>query len=308
MLKKPGHPEVQVDTDLIAPGFERVVDRDPPLDSIAQGLTFGEGPVWDKRTGQLYWVDIIGNTIWKWKPGVGREVVLRPSGHANGMTFDKEGRLMVAGWCSRTIYRFEHDGTITTIASKYQDKKFNSPNDIVVRSDGSTYWTDSAGGLVIPGMVAQDVQRYLDMMGVFRLTPDGKEVQLVIADCTYPNGLAFSPDEKILYVNDTRLALIRAFDVNPDGSVGPGRIFHKLTGTEDGVADGMKCDVEGNVYCTGPGGVHVIAPDGRLLGRLKIPGHCTNMGFGDDDWKSLYVTTFKQVYRTRVKVPGVAVW
>jgi len=297
-----------VDTDLIAPGFERVVDRDPPLDSIAQGLTFGEGPVWDKRTGQLYWVDIIGNTIWKWKPGVGREVVLSPSGHANGMTFDKEGRLTVAGWCSRTIYRFEHDGTITTIASKYQDKKFNSPNDIVVRSDGSTYWTDSAGGLVIPGMVAQDVQRYLDMMGVFRLTPDGKEVQLVIADCTYPNGLAFSPDEKILYVNDTRLALIRAFDVNPDGSVGPGRIFHKLTGTEDGVADGMKCDVEGNVYCTGPGGVHVIAPDGRLLGRLKIPGHCTNMGFGDDDWKSLYVTTFKQVYRTRVKVPGVAVW
>ena len=297
-----------MDTDLIAPGFERVVDRDPPLDSIAQGLTFGEGPVWDKRTGQLYWVDIIGNTIWKWKPGVGREVVLSPSGHANGMTFDKEGRLTVAGWCSRTIYRFEHDGTITTIASKYQDKKFNSPNDIVVRSDGSTYWTDSAGGLVIPGMVAQDVQRYLDMMGVFRLTPDGKEVQLVIADCTYPNGLAFSPDEKILYVNDTRLALIRAFDVNPDGSVGPGRIFHKLTGTEDGVADGMKCDVEGNVYCTGPGGVHVIAPDGRLLGRLKIPGHCTNMGFGDDDWKSLYVTTFKQVYRTRVKVPGVAVW
>ena len=297
-----------MDTDLIAPGFERVVDRDPPLDSIAQGLTFGEGPVWDKRTGLLYWVDIIGNTIWKWKPGVGREVVLSPSGHANGMTFDKEGRLTVAGWCSRTIYRFEHDGTITTIASKYQDKKFNSPNDIVVRSDGSTYWTDSAGGLVIPGMVAQDVQRYLDMMGVFRLTPDGKEVQLVIADCTYPNGLAFSPDEKILYVNDTRLALIRAFDVNPDGSVGPGHIFHKLTGTEDGVADGMKCDVEGNVYCTGPGGVHVIAPDGRLLGRLKIPGHCTNMGFGDDDWKSLYVTTFKQVYRTRVKVPGVAVW
>jgi gluconolactonase len=308
LLKKLGRREARVDTDLIAPGFERIVDRDPPLDSIAQGLTFGEGPVWDKRTGQLYWVDIIGNTIWKWKPGVGREVVLRPSGHANGMTFDKEGRLTVAGWCSRTIYRFEHDGSITTLAAKFEDKKFNSPNDIVVHSDGSIYWTDSAGGLVIPGMVAQDVQRYLDVMGVFRLTPDGKAVQLVVGDCTYPNGLAFSPDEKILYVNDTRLALIRAFDVNPDGSVGPGRLFHKMTGTEDGVADGMKCDVEGNVYCTGPGGVHVIAPDGRLLGRLKIPGHCTNMAFGGDDWKSLFVTTFKQVYRTRVNVPGVAVW
>jgi gluconolactonase len=297
-----------VDIDLVAPGFERLVDRNPPQDCIAQGLTFGEGPVWDKRTGVLYWVDIIGNTIWKWKPGVGREVVLRPSGHANGMTFDKQGRLTVAGWCNRTIFRFEHDGSITTIASHYQGQKFNSPNDIVVRSDGSTYWTDSAGGLVIPGMVANDVQRYLDMMGVFRLTPDGREVQLVIADCTYPNGLAFSPDEKILYVNDTRLALIRAFDVNADGSVGPGRVFHKMTGTEGGVADGMKVDVEGNVYCTGPGGVHVIAPDGRLLGRLKIHGHCTNMAFGDDDWRSLYVTTFNAVYRTRVKVPGVAVW
>ena len=297
-----------MDIDLIAPGLDRLIDRDPPLDRIAQGLTFGEGPVWDKRTGQLYWVDIIGNTIWKWKPGVGREVVLRPSGHANGMTFDKEGRLTVAGWCNRTIFRFEHDGSITTIASNYQGKKFNSPNDIVVRSDGSTYWTDSAGGLVIPGMIAQDVQRYLDVMGVFRLTPDGKEVQLVIADCIYPNGLAFSPDEKILYVNDTRLALIRAFDVNADGSVGPGRIFHKMTGTEDGVADGMKVDVEGNVYCTGPGGVHVIAPDGRLLGRIKIPGHSTNMAWGDADWRSLYVTTFNSVYRTRVKIPGVAVW
>ena len=297
-----------MDIDLIAPGLDRLLDRDPPLDRIAHGLTFGEGPVWDQRTRQLYWVDIIGNTIWKWKPGVGREVVLKPSGHANGMTFDREGRLTVAGWCTRTIFRFEHDGSITTIAAKYQGQKFNSPNDIVVRSDGSTYWTDSAGGLVIPGMVAQDVQRYLDMMGVFRLTPDGREVELVIADCTYPNGLAFSPDEKILYVNDTRLALIRAFDVNPDGSVGPGRIFHKMTGTEDGVADGMKVDVEGNVYCTGPGGVHVIAADGRLLGRLKIPGHSTNMAWGDDDWRSLYVTTFSSVYRTRVRVPGVAVW
>jgi len=299
---------VQVDIDLIAPGFERLVDRDPPLDRIAYGLTFGEGPVWDKRTKQLYWVDIIGNTIWKWKPGVGREVVLKPSGHANGMTFDKEGRLTVAGWCNRTIFRFEHDGSITTIASKYDGKKLNSPNDIVVRSDGSTYWTDSAGGLVIPGMVAQDVQRYLDVQGVYRLAPDGSEVQLAIPDCTYPNGLAFSPDEKLLYVNDSRLALIRVFDVAVDGSVGPGRLFHKMTGTESGVADGMKVDVEGNVYCTGPGGVHVIDASGKLLGRLKIPGHSTNMAWGDDDNCSLYVTTFNSVYRTRVKVPGVAVW
>ncbi len=297
-----------MDIDRAAPEFDRLVDPNPPLDRIAQGITFGEGPVWDRRGKQLFWVDIIGSTIWKWKPGVGREVVLKPSGHANGMTFDRQGRLTVAGWCNRTIFRFEPDGSITTIASNYQGKKLNSPNDIVVRSDGSIYWTDSAGGLVIPGMVAPDVQRYLDVQGVYRLTPDGGEVQLVIEDCTYPNGLAFTPDEKQLYVNDSRLALIRVFDVRADGSLGPGRLFHKMTGTEAGVADGMKVDVEGNVYCTGPGGVHVIDPGGKLLGRLKIPGHSTNMAWGDDDWRSLYVTTFNSVYRTRVKVPGIAVW
>lgn len=297
-----------MDFDLATPAFKRIADPDAPLDNIAQGLTFGEGPVWDRRTGQLYFVDIIGSTIWKWKPGVGREVVLQPSTHANGLTFDRQGRLIVAGWCSRTIYRFEKDGSISTIASKWDGKKFNSPNDIVVRSDGSTYWTDSAGGLVIPGMVAEDVQRYIDLQGVYRLTSDGKEVQLAIPDCAYPNGLAFSPDEKLLYVNDTRNAFIRVFDVRADGSIGPGRLFHQLTGSEDGVADGMKVDVEGNVYCTGPGGVHVISPAGELLGRLRIPGHSTNMAFGGDDWCSLYVTTFTNVFRTQVKIPGVAVW
>jgi len=297
-----------MDIDLAAPELERLIDKYPPLDRIAYGLVFGEGPVWDRRNQQLFWVEIIGNTIWKWKPGVGREIVLRPSGHANGMSFDRKGRLVVAGWSTRTIWRFEQDGSMATIASRYEGKKLNSPNDIVVRSDGSIYWTDSAGGLLIPGMVAEDTQRYLDVQGVYRLSPDGKDVQLVIEDCTYPNGLAFTPDERILYVNDSRLGIIRAFDVNADGSVGPGRLFHQLIGEEAGVADGMKVDVEGNVYCTGPGGVHVINREGKLVGRLKIPGHSTNLAWGDEDWCSLYVTTYHSVYRTRVKVPGVAVW
>jgi gluconolactonase len=297
-----------MDVDMVAPGLERILEPDPPLDRVVQGLTFGEGPVWDRRSRQLFFVDIIGNTIWKWMPGVGREIVLRPSDHANGMTFDRQGRLVVAGWSKRTIWRRESDGSIITLASRYQGKKLNSPNDIVVRSDGSIYLTDSAGGLVIPGMVAEDVQRYLDVQGVFRLPPDGKEVSLVIEDCVYPNGLAFSPDESLLYVNDSRLGIIRMFDVRADGSVGPGRLFHKLTGNEPGVADGMKVDVEGNVYCTGPGGVHVMDPRGKLLGRLKIPGHSTNMAWGGDDWRFLYVTTYNSVYRTRAKIPGVPVW
>ncbi len=297
-----------MDIDMVAPGLERIAGPDPPLDRIAHGLTFSEGPVWDRRNGQLFFVDIIGNTIWKWVPGVGREIVLRPSDHANGMTFDRQDRLVVAGWSKRTIWRLESDGRIITLASRFQGKKFNSPNDIVVRSDGSIYWTDPPGGLVIPGMVAEDVQRYLDVQGVFRLSPDGQEVSLVIEDCVYPNGLAFSPDESLLYVNDSRLGIIRIFNVRADGSVGPGRLFHELAGSEPGVADGMKVDIEGNVYCTGPGGVHVIDPKGKPLGRLKIPGHNTNMAWGGEDWRFLYVTTYNSVYRTRMKIPGVAVW
>lgn len=297
-----------MDIDMTAPGIEKLVDKNPPLDRIAYGMVFGEGPVWDRRKGELYWVEIIGNTIWKWKPGVGKEVVLRPSGHANGMTFDKQGRLTVAGWSKRSVWRFENDGAMTTIASHYKGKKINSPNDIVVKSDGSIWFTDSAGGLVIPGMVAEDVQRYLPFQGVYRITPDGKELQLAIEDVTYPNGLCFSPDEKLLYVNDSRMGIIRVWKVNANGSVSGGKLFHKMQGADSGVADGMKCDVEGNIYCTGPGGVHVISPVGKLLGRLKIPGHSTNMCWGDDDWCSLYVTTYDSVYRTRVKVPGIAVW
>jgi gluconolactonase len=134
-----------VDFDSTAPEFKRIVGPNPPLDQIAQGTFFGEGPVWDRRKKRFFWVDIIGDTIYQWAPGVGKSVLVHPSNHANGMTFDLEGRLTVAGWSQRTIWRIEHDGSFTTIASRWQGKKFNSPNDIVVRSDGSVYWTDSDG-------------------------------------------------------------------------------------------------------------------------------------------------------------------
>lgn len=297
-----------LDTDLIAPGFERLFDQHPPLDCIAHDLMFGEGPVWDRRTQQLYWTDIIGNAIWKWTPGVGREIVVSNCGHPDGMTFDHEGRLLVAGWSARKVWRIEKDGTLKTLASHYQGKKLNTPNDIVVKSDGSIYWTDMASGLIIAGMIPEDCQRYLDVLGVMRLAPDGGEVQCIIEDCASPNGIAFSPDESLLYVNESRANVIRVFDVRPDGSVRPGRLFHKLQGNEPGVADGMKVDTEGNVYCTGPGGIHVMDPGGKLLGRLKIPGDCTNLAWGDADWRSLYITTHSDVWRTRARIPGVAVW
>ena len=295
-----------MDIDLREPAFDDITGSSPPLDHVAHGITFGEGPVWDRRNGRFLFTDIIGDTIWQWRPGIGQEVLVHPSRHANGMTIDRQGRVVVAGWSARTIWRIEADGSFVTLAERYQGRKFNSPNDIVVRSDGTIYWTDSAGGLVIPGMVGDDLQRQLDVQGVFCLTPTGN-VELVVPDCVYPNGLAFSKDESLLYVNDTRLGIIRAFDVNNDGSVGAGRLFHKLTGNEPGVADGMKVDQEDNVYCTGPGGIHVMDKGGKLLGRVLIAGHCTNLAWGDEDWRSLYVTTYHGVLRTRLSIPGIPV-
>ena len=297
-----------MDIDMATPEVRRLIPEQGYFEEIASGLTFGEGPVWHRRERALYWTDIVGDVVWKWRRGVGREVVINGSGKANGMTVDREGRLVVAGWGSRRIWRRENDGSITTLASHYEGKKLNSPNDVVVKSDGSIYWTDSPGACFIPGMAGEDIQRYLDIQGVFRLSPDGGTVTLVAADCNYPNGLAFSHDEKKLYVTDTRVGLIRVYDVREDGSLGPGSIFNKLVGSEPGVGDGIKVDVEGTIYSTGPGGIHILKPDGSLIGRIKIPGHhCTNLAWGDDDWKSLYLTTFPKVLKMRVRVPGVPV-
>lgn len=294
-------------TDWARPDFERIIGQAPPPERIAGGLTFGEGPLWNQAEGSLYWVDIIGDTIWKWTPGRGQEVVLRPSGKANGLTLDREGRLIAAGWGSRSIWRRERDGRLRPLATHYQGKRINTPNDIVVRSDGSIYWTDPSGALFIPGMAAGDVQRYLDNHPVFCLSPDGMELRAVIDDVAYPNGLCFSPDESILYVNDTWGAHVRVFRVNQDGSLSGGAVLYTLVGDEPGVADGMKVDCEGHVYVTGPGGIHVVDAEGRLLGRIRLSEHVTNMAWGDGDWRSLYVTTYHSVYRFRLAVPGIPV-
>jgi gluconolactonase len=296
-----------MDTDMTAPGFERIVPKHAPLDRIAYGLQFGEGPVWNARQGSLLWVDIVGDTIWKWIPGKGTEILLRPSGKANGMTYGRQGRLVVAGWASRTVWRMEHDGSIVPLATHYQGKKINTPNDIVVQSDGAIYWTDPPMAMYIPGMAGDDVQRYLEFIGVFRLAPDGATLTPVADDFINPNGLAFSPDESLLYINDTSRRHIRVFEVQADGTLRHGRVFYEAHGDEPGNPDGMKVDTEGHVYCTGPAGIHVIDPRGNLLGRMKIPGHVTNMAWGDADWRSLYITTRDSVYRVRLQVPGVPV-
>jgi gluconolactonase len=222
------------------------------------------------------------------------------------MALDRENRLVVAGWGGRTVFRFEKDGSRRTLADRWEGKKLNSPNDIVVKSDGSIWFTDPPGGLLNVGMVGDDLQKYLEVQGVFRISPDGRAMTLVAADNVYPNGLCFSPDEKLLYVNCSRERVIRVYDVKPDASLGQGRLFHRYVSPERGVPDGMKCDIEGNVYCTGPGGTYVHDTEGKVLARVKTPGHHpTNIAWGDDDWCSLYITMIGSVVRTRLKIAGV---
>lgn len=287
--------------------FRDIASEDAVLERISHGHIFTEGPVWSAREGALYWTDIIGDAIWKWTPGVGRSLVLRPTGHANGMTFDKQGRLVVAGWSSRSVWRMEHDGSITPLATHYQGQKLQTPNDIVVKSDGAIYFTDPPGGMAIIGMEGEDLQQYLDFSGVYRLEPESRQLTLLTTDVPGCNGLCFSPDESLLYVNDTGARHIKVFDVQPDGTLANGRLFATLVGDEPGNPDGMKVDVEGNVYCTGPGGIHAFDPDGTYLGRLRVPEHCSNLAWGDADWKSLYITARSSVYRIRLNIPGIPV-
>src|SRR5262249_6549208 len=193
-----------IEIDRAAPGLARVVSRDAELERLHDGMSFGEGPVWNRRDGSFWWVDIVGDTIYRRGRSGKTEGFMPPSTRANGLTFDREGRLLVAGWASRSVWRIEADGSVGTLASKFEGKKINSPNDIVVQSNGAIWFTDSPGALYNPGMEADDLQQYLDFQGVFRIGPDGT-LSAPIRDTVYPNGLAFTPDEKTLYVNDSRL-------------------------------------------------------------------------------------------------------
>jgi gluconolactonase len=205
------------------------------------------------------------------------------------------------------VFRIEKDGSRTTLMDRWEGKKLNSPNDIIVSKDGAIWFTDPVGGLFNVGMVGEDLQRYNDKQPVYRISPDGKKITMVTDEIVYPNGLCFSPDEKLLYVNCSRERLIRVYDVKPDGSCsGKGRLFYQYGGPERGVPDGMKCDSEGNVYCTGPGGIYVHDPSSKVLARIRTPGHHpTNFAWGDDDWRSLYITNIGSVVRTRLNIPGI---
>jgi gluconolactonase len=267
------------------------------VEKLAGGFQFTEGPVWVPE-GYLLFSDIPANRIYKWVPGAGAPRVFRePSGHSNGLTLDREGRLLACEH-DRRVSRTEHDGTVVTLVDRYEGKRLNSPNDIVVKSDGAVYFTDPPYGL--PNQVEG---KELDFNGVFRFDPEGI---LTLLDDTFerPNGLAFSPDESVLYVDDSHRGHIRAFDVREDGSLANGHVFAVLDrpGAE-GVPDGMKVDVQGNVYCAGPGGVWVFDAAGKRLGTIEPPQVPANLAWGDD-LKTLYMTARTGLYRVRTQSGG----
>jgi gluconolactonase len=274
-----------------------ILDDSAKLEKLAGDFQFIEGPVWHPD-GFLLFSDIPANIIYKFASNQQVEVFRRPSGKANGNTLDKESRLITAEHENRRVSRTEKDGKVIALADRYDGKKLNSPNDLVVKSDGSIYFTDPPYGIT-------KEQEELGFYGVYRLAPDGK-LTLLVKELVLPNGIAFSPDEQKLYVNNSEAGYIAVFDVKPDGTVTNQRVFAELKDPgKNGVPDGLKVDVEGNIYSTGPGGVWIFSPSGKLLGKISVPETATNLAWGESDRKTLYITGSKSLYRIRLKIAGV---
>lgn len=293
---------MELKTQIFDSKFGGIVPEDATLEQIATGFSFTEGPVWCGN--YLLFSDIPKNRIVKYKMlAEGPEVSTfrSPSGNSNGLTLDTTRRLVACEHGTRRVTRTETDGTISVLADSYQGHRLNSPNDVVVRSDGSTYFTDPPYGLK-----AHTIWKELSFNGVYRITYDRK-VALLVDDFERPNGLVFSPDEKTLYIDDTMRKHIRAFDVSPDGGLSNGRIFAELKAEEPGAPDGMKVDCNGNVYCTGPGGIWILDPAKNCLGRILMPEIPANLAWGDSDWKTLYITARPSIYKIRLNIPGIAV-
>jgi len=285
-----------------------LLDEGAEAERVATGFTFTEGPIWVKEGGYLLFSDMPGDVRRKWSPEGGVVEVMRPANKCNGMTLEADGSLLVCEHSTSTVVRarLNADGTEASrevVASHYGGKELNSPNDVIVGPDGSIYFSDPWYGRM--PVFGEERERELDICGVYRIPPGGGDLQLLLDDFDMPNGLCFSPDRSILYVNDTPRAHIRAFDVQADGSLANGRLFFEGIGTGDiagGIPDGMKCDERGNIWVTGPKGVWVISPAGEHLGIVEVPEHTGNLTWGGAGWRDLYVPSSTSVYRIRTKV------
>ncbi len=317
-----------VKVERLSSEVDRIVPRDATLERLATGFKWVEGPVWIPA-GYLLFAEIPSDSIRKWAPGKGVSIFLQPSGYkgsapyggpesgSNGMTLDAQGRLTVAGHAQRDVYRLETmnpHGQITILADSYQGKRFNSPNDLVYKSDGSLYFTDPPYGLRTQS--DHDPEKQLKVNGVYRLPdastqkpgspPANAKLQLLISDLPRPNGIAFSPDEKFLYVDNSEpKKLWMRYRVNSEGAVSdPEVLFDATSDKRDGAPDGMKVDTEGNLYSAGPGGIWIFSSAGKHIGTIDMPEKVGNLAWGGRERKTLYVAANSSLYRLRLEVAG----
>jgi gluconolactonase len=295
-------------------GLAAILESTEPL-LLATDLGATEGPLWHPD-GYLTCVDMQSSRLLRWDAAAGVQVIREQTGEGNGCTLDRQGRLIMCEGANRRVTRMDADGTITTLADRWQGKRLNRPNDVVCRSDGSLFFTD-------PELRVPPAEREVGVSGVYRLTPQD-DLTLATDECEYPNGLAFSPDERTLYVAISRLdercfaearngevcrhRRIRAFDVDASGRLANNRVFVDMSSAEPGVPDGMKVTRDGHLFCTGSGGIWVIDPQGRRLGVIRVPEVPRNLAFGGPDARTLYITAGTSLYSLQTKMVGIGPW
>jgi len=307
--------EVNVEVARLDPAIDAIVPANAKIFKLAEGFKFTEGPVWVANGGYLLFSDPNNNTIYKYKADGQLSVFRDKSGYegtdiaeygqpgSNGLTLDPEGRLTINQHGNRRVVRLEANGELTVLAERYQGKRLNSPNDLVYRSDGTLFFTDPPFGLP---KFYDDPRKELSYSGVFCLY-QGK-LKLVSTDFKGPNGIAFSPDEKYLYVGnwDDSKKVVMRYEVGVDGSLSNGRLFFDMTHAKgEDALDGIKVDQQGNLYVSGPGGLWILSPEAKHLGTIIAPMHPHNMAWGDEDGKTLYLTARSGLYRMRLNIPGV---
>ncbi|MGA2259788.1 MAG: SMP-30/gluconolactonase/LRE family protein [Thermoguttaceae bacterium] len=284
----------------MSPSSKTLIDSSSHLEQVATGFGFTEGPAWNDKGGYLVFSDIPGNAMWRWEPESGVAEYRKPSNMGNGSTYDPKGRLITCEHATSRVVREEGDNLVV-LADHFEGGELNSPNDAVVGPSGDTYFTDPTYGrqeyFGVPRELGQPFR------GVYRVLTTG-ELQLLAKDFDEPNGLCFSIDGRTLFVNDTERMHIRAFNVGQDGTLSGGEVWAEVTGEGPGGPDGMKIDVEGNIYCTGPGGFHIFDPDGKHLEAVPTPEVVGNLAWGESDRKTLFVCASTSVYRITTLVPG----
>ena len=290
--------------EALKPEFNKIIPSGIKPEIIADGFVFTEGPLWDPREEKLLFSDIRADTIYSWDSENGTQIYRRPSGFSNGLTYNRQGDLIVCEHRTRAITITKDGAKPEILAGSYQGKKLNSPNDVIAANDGSILFSDPIYGL----MEGQGgpAEQELSFQGLYRIAPDTGRLILLTDSFERPNGLALSPDEKLLYVADTVRQHIRVFDVGAEWQLTGGCVWAELWDDEHiGRPDGMKIDERGNVFCAGPGGIWIFNSQADLIGRIYLPDKTSNLAWGEDNLQTLFITSSSKVYRIRCLTRGI---